>query len=222
MDPPPYTPRPAMRAQDFETASIRSAAPSYISEAPSYSSRVPTSSSSASSPTPRTGLPSPYDSPINHPRANSTPSLEAFRRPTWSRTQNNPAARHYHSIAHRRAASLTMQEQASVLVAALNGEDGIAQMKKKMEEEERERNIRTNEDPYLVGEAAAERNKLERLRRENGWEVLEREDKRWDWLIAQMADWEERDKSWKKFRQEVEGGKRAKLAKRLGLGQADK
>lgn len=95
-------------------------------------------------------------------------------------------------------------------------------MKKKMDEEERERNIRTNEDPYLVGEVAAEKNKLERLRRENGWEVLEREDKRWDWLIAQMADWEERDKSWKKFRQEVEGGKRAKLAKRLGLGQANK
>ncbi|KAH8660775.1 hypothetical protein BGZ60DRAFT_113012 [Tricladium varicosporioides] len=222
MDPPPYALRPTTEARDFETASIRSAAPSYISEAPSYSSQVPTSPSSASSSTLRTGLPSPYDSPINFPRANSTPSLEAFRRPTWSRTQNNPAARHYHSVAHRRAVSLTMHEQASVLVAALNGEDGIAQMKKKMDEEERERNIRTNEDPYLVGEVAAEKNKLERLRRENGWEVLEREDKRWDWLIAQMADWEERDKSWKKFRQEVEGGKRAKLAKRLGLGQANK
>jgi hypothetical protein len=34
-----------------------------------------------------------------------------------------------------------------------------------------------------------------------------------------MSDWEERDKSWKKFRQELEGGKRAKLAKRLGMGR---
>ena len=34
-----------------------------------------------------------------------------------------------------------------------------------------------------------------------------------------MSDWEERDKSWKKFRQEVEGGKRAKLAKRLGMSK---
>jgi len=53
-------------------------------------------------------------------------------------------------------------------------------MKRRMEEEEREREIRTNEDPYLVGEEAAEKNRQERLRRENGWGVLEGEDKRWD------------------------------------------
>ncbi|KAF4624036.1 hypothetical protein G7Y89_g14139 [Cudoniella acicularis] len=216
MDPPPYTPRATFRAQDLETASIRSAAPSYISEAPSYTSRV------VGSPSPhRTGLPSPYASSTQHARANSAPSLEAFRRPTWSRTQvSNPTARHYHSVAHRRASARTIHEQSSLLVAALNGEDGIAQIKKKMDEEERARMMRTNEDPYLVGEEAAERNKQERLRRENGNEVLEIEDKRWDWLIAQMADWEERDQSWKKFRQEVEEGKRSKLAKRLGLGRS--
>jgi len=38
-------------------------------------------------------------------------------------------------------------------------------------------------------------------------------------VAAQMSDWEERDKSWKKFRQELEGGKRGKLAKRLGMGR---
>jgi hypothetical protein len=32
-----------------------------------------------------------------------------------------------------------------------------------------------------------------------------------------MKDWEEREKSWNKFRAEVEGGQRGKLAKRLGL-----
>jgi hypothetical protein len=73
-----------------------------------------------------------------------------------------------------------------LLVAALNGEDGIAQMKKKMDEEERARVIRTNEDPELVGEEAAEKNRQERLRRENGWGVLEREDKRWDWLLGML------------------------------------
>lgn len=88
-----------------------------------------------------------------------------------------------------------------------------------MEEENREREIRTNEDPELVGEEAAKQNKEERERRENGRAVLEMEDRRWDWLLAQMSDWEERDKSWKKFRQELEGGKRAKLAKRLGMGR---
>lgn len=119
----------------------------------------------------------------------------------------------------RRASALTIQEQSTLLAAALNGEDGIERMKRRMEEEEREREIRTMEDPELVGEEAAERNRKERERRENGWGVLEKEDKRWDWLLAQMSDWEERDKSWKKFRQELEGGKRGKLAKRLGMGR---
>ena len=90
-------------------------------------------------------------------------------------------------------------------------------MKRRIEEEERERSIRTIEDPHLVGNVAAEEARQERLRRENGWDVLEAEDKRWDWLLAQMSDWEERDKSWKNFREEVQGGKRHKLAKRLGV-----
>lgn len=44
--------------------------------------------------------------------------------------------------------------------------------------------MRTLEDPMLVGEVAAERNRRERLRREEGWDVLEREDKIWDWLLG--------------------------------------
>jgi len=92
-------------------------------------------------------------------------------------------------------------------------------MKRKMDAEEREREIRTREDPELVGEEAARVAREERLRRENGWEVLEREDRRWDWLLAQMSDWEERDRSWKRYRREVEEGKRGKLARRLGLGR---
>ncbi|KAE9365294.1 hypothetical protein N431DRAFT_387411 [Stipitochalara longipes BDJ] len=220
--PPPYFPRVPLTPQDFETASIRSAAPSYISEAPTYTSLLP-SSSSTSSPRPR-GLPSPYGttSSLRNPNihANSIPSLDAYRISGFPRTHpSNPTARHYHSVASRRASALTIQEQSTLLAAALNGEDGIERMKRRMESEEREREMRTNEDPELVGEEAAKRNREDRERRENGWGVLEKEDKRWDWLLAQMSDWEERDKSWKKFRQELEGGKRAKLAKRLGMGR---
>ncbi|RDL41584.1 Uncharacterized protein BP5553_01563 [Venustampulla echinocandica] len=213
MDPPPYTPRGStfpLTDQGFETASIRSAAPSYVSTLPSPVS--PTSSYSNYS----SGSSSP-SSPPSH----SVPSLAAFQRPTWSRTQiSNPTARAYHSIAHRRASALTIQEQSGLLAAALNGDGGIAQMKRRMDEEERERRIRTSEDPELVGEQAAEKNRLERESRENGWGVLEDEDKRWDWLVAQMSDWEERDKSWTKFRKELEGGKRHKLAKRLGINRS--
>jgi hypothetical protein len=117
---------------------------------------------------------------------------------------------------------LTAQEQATLLTATLNGDHGIAQLKKKMDEESRERDMRTLEDPHLVGEEAAERNRQERLKKEKGYEVLEMEDRRWDWLIAQMSDWEERDKSWKQFRRELEGGKRAKLARRLGMSKDGK
>jgi len=78
--------------------------------------------------------------------------------------------------------------------------------------------VRPLEDPDLVGEEAAE---VARRKREGrmGNEVLVREDKRWDWLIGQMKDWEEREKSWAKFRSEVEQGKRTKLASRLGMGK---
>ncbi len=41
-------------------------------------------------------------------------------------------------------------------------------------------------------------------------------------LVGQMKDWDEREKSWAKFRSEVEGGKRTKLATRLGLGKGRK
>jgi hypothetical protein len=173
MDPPPYSPRETFTSQDLETASIRSAAPSYVS-------RVPVNNP------PRVGLPPIL--PIAHNRANSTPSLGAFRNPTWSRTHvTNPTSRAYHSIASRRASALTVQEQSSLLLAAVNGEDAIAQIRKKMDDEERERSIRTKEDPYLVGEEAARENREERLKRENGWEVLERENVRWDWLLCTSA-----------------------------------
>jgi hypothetical protein len=218
MEPPPaYSPRPLL-PRDSDVTSIRSAAPSYVSNAPSYISIEEGDTPRAS------GLPSPYQSnpsSIQHPRTNSTPSLDSFRISSWSRIQSsNPTARHYHSIASRRASTLTLKEQASLLAAALNGDDGIAQMKKKMDEEERQRAIRTNEDPYLVGEQAAEQNRQERLKRENGLDVLELEDKRWNWLLSQMSDWEERDQSWRKFRKDIERGNKGKLAKRLGLGKA--
>ena len=74
-----------------------------------------------------------------------------------------------------------------MLAAALIGEEGIAQMKRRMDEEEREREIRTKEDPSLVGEEAARRNREARLRAESGWGVLEREDKRWDWLLGKIV-----------------------------------
>ncbi|KAK4161480.1 hypothetical protein QBC43DRAFT_217751 [Cladorrhinum sp. PSN259] len=125
-----------MSAEDFETASIRSAAPSYTSDAPSYhtvaphpdpvppysppassNSQAPRGSStslvaSLLGPEPpsesarRRGLPPVPSGPIRH----HEPSLNQFRIPripTWSRLGSNPTARHYHNVANRRAASST-------------------------------------------------------------------------------------------------------------------
>lgn len=90
-----------------------------------------------------------------------------------------------------------------MILAALSGSDGIADMKAKREKEERDKHIRTQEDPELVGEAAAKNARDERLKWENR-DVLEKEDKRWEWFLGQMEDWKEREISWKGFKEEQE------------------
>ena len=51
-------------------------------------------------------------------------------------------------------------------------------------------------------------------RKQWGDEVLRQEDKRWDFLVGQMADWQERERSWKTFRRELERNRG--FARRLG------
>ncbi|TAQ83135.1 hypothetical protein B7494_g8541 [Chlorociboria aeruginascens] len=230
MDPQPpyYVSRVVPR--DNDAASMISEAPSYASNAttlPSYTTSISTNPHppryTSSPPSPTYGPSSSKSSlsSLSSPRSPTLPSLSQYNAPFPSIPRvhgSNPNSRLYHSVASRRASALTIQEQAGLLNAAMNGEEGIERMKKKLQEEEKERLQRTIEDPHLVGQEVADRNREERLRRENGWAVLEEEDKRWDWLLAQMSDWEERDKSWKKFRKELEGGKRARLARRLGMG----
>ncbi|KAI0428037.1 hypothetical protein F5Y09DRAFT_349928 [Xylaria sp. FL1042] len=122
-----------LSAEDFETASIRSAAPSYVSEAPSYHTLPPnetvpaytpaattTSSTRTSNPTRQFSsmLPPASESrssfahgtglpPI--PRRadlSSTPSLSQFNIAPWSSIgSGNPQARHYQSVANRRVAA---------------------------------------------------------------------------------------------------------------------
>ncbi|KAI0509170.1 hypothetical protein F5B22DRAFT_649219 [Xylaria bambusicola] len=125
---------PRLSAEDFETASIRSAAPSYVSEAPSYhtlppnevlpaytSSAAATSSSQASRPSsatarqytsmlpPRMGnfTPGAGLPPIPRRAENSsTPTLSQFHIAPWSSIgSGNPQARHYQSVASRRVAA---------------------------------------------------------------------------------------------------------------------
>ncbi|KAF1987398.1 hypothetical protein K402DRAFT_47579 [Aulographum hederae CBS 113979] len=71
------------------------------------------------------------------------------------------------------------------------------------------------EDPILVGEAAAARAREERLYRENCRdEALRNEGKAWDFLLAQMMDWEERERSWGRFREGLLNNGRGPLGAR--------
>jgi hypothetical protein len=221
MDPPPYIPAhsQAMRNSDFDTASIRSAAPSYISEAPTYYSLLPATECNrghlpASIPR-RSTLPT-LSSSGTSAAGSKPPSLDDFRMSTWSPTSNHPKARHYANVAQRRASIASAQKNQELLAAASSPRLALQLMEEKAREAENA--LKPLEDPYLVGEEAAEEARLERLRRQGrlGDEVLIREDKRWDWLLGQMADWDERERSWGVFRKEVQG--RGKLARALRRG----
>ncbi|ETS00088.1 hypothetical protein M419DRAFT_112926 [Trichoderma reesei RUT C-30] len=235
---------PRYSADDFDTASIRSAAPSYVSEVPSYHSRItyseaspaytpaaPTStattttttatsssSSTAAASTPRqifsaasssltgrqpVGLP-PLP-PLASPRVLNDHS---FRIPTWS-AGSAPAARHYRKVAERRvidgrfqaAAEVVGMRDTTITRQSDNGEGHV---------------VRPLEDPYLVGEQAAAEARQQRIAREVGESMLREEDKQWDWMLAQMKTWEERERNWTRFRQEATNSRRKTLFRRIG------
>ncbi|KAG5963241.1 hypothetical protein E4U58_003629 [Claviceps cyperi] len=225
---------PRYSAEDFETASVRSAAPSYSSDAPSYhtlpynhsevippysppASRTATLVASTSTPlfapgrqratTSRQqtiGLP-----PLPPAPTQSPTSIQSFRLPTWS-ASNAPAARHYRNVAERRITS--GRYAASSESVAQTSTERIAD-----DQPETQPEARPLEDPYLVGEVAAAQARRDRLLRETtGDDILLREDRQWDWLLAQMRGWEEREKSWARFRRDFEGVQRKKFLRRIG------
>ncbi|KAI1472399.1 uncharacterized protein F4812DRAFT_11669 [Daldinia caldariorum] len=230
-----------LSAEDFETASIRSAAPSYMSEAPSYHSTIPTNEtvpeytppeprgSPLASPPRYSSMLNPFPTPapmtstfapgaglprIPSPRRrNEVPHLSHFQVPSWSSMSSNPTARHYQRVAHRR-------------VSAANGAHGWRGVESAVRTVVQRMNaaaaaddadpykVRPLEDPYLVGEEAAAQARNERLARQNGDDILIREDRRWDWFLGQTRGAEERERSWSNFRTNNES--RGRLARRFG------
>ena len=68
--------------------------------------------------------------------------------------------------------------------------------------------ILPNEDPHLVGHAAAERARAQRQYREtlmqecdNTEQALRIESAAWDFMLSQMVDWEARERSWRQYRE---------------------
>jgi hypothetical protein len=74
------------------------------------------------------------------------------------------------------------------------------------------------EDPYLVGEEAARRARAQRVYREmclKEEETSRYDSRSWDFMLGQMADWEERGQSWRNYRARV--GQTKLLSRRLGF-----
>jgi hypothetical protein len=74
------------------------------------------------------------------------------------------------------------------------------------------------EDPYLVGEEAARRARTQRVYREmclREAETARYDSNSWEFMFNQVADWEERQQSWKNYRARV--GQTKLLGRRLGL-----
>ncbi|KAI2605223.1 uncharacterized protein GGS25DRAFT_421466 [Hypoxylon fragiforme] len=276
--------------EDFETASVRSAAPSYISDAPSYHSTIPpnesvpaytprdqhappssmppppryASSSSYSMLNPSAPSPSPTPIPMTStfapgaglPRIPSprrrggggggissssiaaVPQLNHFSIPSWSSMNSNPTARLYQRVAHRRvsaavnggrhshnsswgsssSSSSSSGAGSGVATAMIDRMNAVAAAAAAADDDDADPDMvrRPLEDPYLVGEEAAAKARRERLARQKkpGEDVLYREEQRWDWLLGQMKDWDERDRSWTSFGSPVES--RGRLARRFG------
>ncbi|KAI9839387.1 MAG: hypothetical protein M1837_002111 [Sclerophora amabilis] len=229
--PPVYT---ARHQPDPDSTSIRSAAPSYISAAPSYHSAAPaqptttttaTTTTLASPPTSTTAITATATSPTRLPNPTYAPgfapahlrrgstnlgelSAHSYSIPSWSSVGSSHQSRHYHRVANRRATLASAETERAALAAAIT--TPRAQPPPNSSEDILE------EDPYLVGSEAAARAKRERLQgMRRGEEALRQEDKAWDFMLKQMADWEERERSWKKFRRELE--RPGLLRRRLGL-----
>ncbi|KAL7947168.1 hypothetical protein V8C42DRAFT_277587 [Trichoderma barbatum] len=225
---------PRYSAEDFDTASIRSAAPSYVSEVPSYHSRTnydeaspaytPRTTTTTATTTTRAAEPSqriftaassslagrqttglPPLPPLASPRVLNNHS---FRIPIWS-AANAPAARHYRKVAERRV--IDGRFQAAVEVIGMR-DSAITQQNDNNEGPI----LRPLEDPYLVGEQAAAEARQQRIAREVGEEMLREEDKQWDWMLAQMKKREERDRNLTRLRQETAQSRRKTLFRRMG------
>ncbi|KAK4074204.1 hypothetical protein H0G86_007806 [Trichoderma simmonsii] len=229
---------PRYSADDFDTASIRSAAPSYVSEVPSYRSRT-TYNEASPAYTPRattttttntattitvagpsqrifsgassslTGRPTVGLPPLPPLASPRVLNEHNFRIPTWS-AGNAPAARHYRNVAERRAIDGRL-----LAAADLIGMRDTTSTINRQNESNEDPVVRPLEDPYLVGEEAAAEARQRRIAREVGEEMLREEDKQWDWMLAQMKR-QERDRNWTRMRQEAVNSRRKTLLRRIG------
>ncbi|KAI9828502.1 MAG: hypothetical protein M1826_006039 [Phylliscum demangeonii] len=208
---PAYSPRSPSHP-DLETASLHSAAPSYRSAAPSYHSSLPSAAGSGRGESASTA----------RARVRPLPSLTELPIPSWSNVQASHQAKHYHSVARRRAlataeAAMLARNQASMGSAA-NGKACQS-----LPPAGAPSALLLEEDPFIVGGEAAVQARLARQRQcqqaaiaeDDEEDALVAEDKAWDFMLGQMADWDERERSWARFRKEAD--KTSRWRRKIGV-----
>ncbi|PHH74336.1 hypothetical protein CDD82_4975 [Ophiocordyceps australis] len=210
-------------ADIFDTASIRSAAPSYVSEVPSYHSTAQ-QPEAAPAYAPRAGFPAtptqgPAQAQAQQARrttglppvppmpASSVMTIHNYRLASWS-ANNAPAARHYRNVAERRITDGRYPVDSDMAAAPVPARRHYQPLEAGQE-------LRPLEDPSLVGEVAAAQARRQRLAREAGDDILIREDRQWDWMLAHMNNRDERERSWTRLRRDAEPGHRKKLLQRI-------
>jgi hypothetical protein len=237
---PLYMPR--IRNSDPETASIISEAPSYRSQlAPPYSPASPVPLITADGQQ-TTGLPYRRYAPGFQSRAHGSVgdvNAHNYNVANWSTVRSGPTRRQYENVARRRAQRDTnvteiLNTLAAIPASVVEPASPTTPTPAPTSSPSSTSTESTNhtdestpyspaEDPALVGEAAAAAARSHRLYRKNCMldqrEALRAESKSWDFMLMQMKDWEERQQSWNNFQRDNEGGRRGKLAKRIGVGR---
>jgi len=231
---PLYTPR-VHHPVDPETASIISAAPAYRSEAPTYTPTISEPMVPDTGATARGLLYRQY-APGFHSRVHgSVGNVESHNNniANWSAVRSGPTSRHYENVARRRAkrdASMTeiLNSLAAVPAASTDLVSPTTSTACTASSLSTVRSVPAIPTPYfpsedsdLVGEAAATTAQNQRLYREgclrDSREALKSESEGWDFMVAQMQDWEKRKQRWNNFRKDTDGGRRGKLARRIGF-----
>ncbi|TDZ15545.1 hypothetical protein Cob_v011598 [Colletotrichum orbiculare MAFF 240422] len=220
---------------DFETASIRSAAPSYFSDAPSYHSTVPNpepippysppANNSSATARGSTQYPSSLllDAPVPPPSRSgtSTPQPRSGLPPIPPVAVAAPRLDQFRiptwSTVHSNPTLNNVARRRMNQSAA----DPLEQVRRLMsqrlsEEEESRQRARQLEDPYLVGEEAASRARQQRLARESGDDILLQEDHSWTRWLAQMPNPDDRSRTASRvIRQTEQANQRKKRTRRL-------
>ncbi|KAF2748656.1 hypothetical protein M011DRAFT_476052 [Sporormia fimetaria CBS 119925] len=218
-------------------------APSYVSDVPTYTSRrmsqaacsrpplLPPLSPSQRGP----GLPPANYAPGFESRARGAePDLNTFAIPSWSSTGTGLNSRQYEAVARRRANSQKVYNSAASSSMAAGPSASSSRLASTSPRNGSPNHSSTAldaypvtpgsssapvnplEDPYLVGEEAARRAQQARVYREmcrREEEAARHDNNSWDFMIVQMATWEERVPS----RRANKSSTKSKLLGRLGL-----